>query len=491
MTYLQELRTQPRELYILSIIEMFERFAFFGVRSLLILYMTGELLFSDQHSFCLYGTFMALTYATSILGAVLCDLVLGKRHAIILGSTLMCIGYGLLALNSGLFFYGALCFLAVGSGFFKPNIMAFVGSIYPKNNSHRDAGFTLFYVAINIGGFIAPLLCGYIGFRYGWTYAFLLALSTMATGLILMIKEFSEPIILLPQAKKFNLKHAAYIVVLLSIPLSYIVLIKCAYMNYMMSLVALGTASAFIALFVRSTLEERKALIGISTLMVFSIAFFALYEQAGSSLTLFAERNVDRQVFGFSIPTGQLQSLDPAFIILLGPLFAQLWIYLSRTNRDPFPPIKFALGLFQVGLGFIALVVGIKLTDSHHIALSWLILAYLLHTSGELCISPVGLSMITKLAPKRIVSMTVSLWFLVLSFGHYVAGFIAQLSSAPQSLHKTKDPAVFLPIYEQAFLKTAFIAFILGGLLFCISFKLKPIFEKLNRKTNLPLAHNE
>ena len=439
---------QPRALYTLFFTEMWERFSYYGMRALLILYMTRQILYGDDVAYGVYAAYGALVYATPFIGGIIADRLLGYRKAIILGAILMAIGHFLMAIESDFFFYGALAFLIIGNGFFKPNISSMVGGLYKPGDPRRDGGFTIFYMGINLGAFLAPLACGLLGELLGWHYGFGLAGIGMVLGLIVFVRgqhkfDASNGVPPNPEflAKNIlpgiNRERLIYLGAFLVTPLIGLLVMNYHLMSYILTPFAV---IVFIGLLIMSfSFEkiERERVWVILILAFFSITFWAFFEQAGSSITLFTANNVNREVLGFVIPTSVFQSVNPMFIIIFAPIFASLWIALGKRNKEPNTTYKFAMGIIQLGLGFGVFVLGASLAGpSGMVALVFLLMGYLLHTTGELCISPVGLSMVTKLSPARMVSMVMGAWFLSFAMAQHVGGIIASMTSTAQYMER-------------------------------------------------------
>ncbi|TVQ14171.1 MAG: peptide MFS transporter [Bacteroidetes bacterium] len=431
----------PRALYTLFFTEMWERFSYYGMRALLILYMTRQILYGDSQAYGIYAAYGALVYATPFIGGVIADQILGYRKAIILGAVLMAIGHFLMAIESEVFFFGALAFLIIGNGFFKPNISSMVGSLYKPGDPRRDGGFTIFYMGINLGAFLAPLACGLLGELLGWHYGFGLAGIGMVMGLIVFVRgqnKFEPTNGMPPNPEKLtqmllpgiNRERLIYIGAFLITPLIGLLVWKYELMAYVLTPFAIIVFAGILIMSFSFEKIERQRVWVILILAFFSITFWAFFEQAGSSITLFTANNVNRFILGFEVPTSVFQSVNPMFIIIFAPIFASLWIALGKRDKEPNTTIKFALGIIQLGLGFGVFVLGAQLAGPDGmVALVFLLFGYLLHTTGELCISPVGLSMVTKLAPARIVSMVMGAWFLSFAMAQHVGGMIARLTS--------------------------------------------------------------
>ena len=462
---------QPRALYTLFFTEMWERFSYYGMRALLILYMTRQILYGDSQAYGIYAAYGALVYATPFIGGVIADQILGYRKAIILGAVFMAIGHFLMAIESSMFFYGALAFLIIGNGFFKPNISSMVGGLYKPDDPRRDGGFTIFYMGINLGAFMAPLACGLLGELLGWHYGFGLAGVGMVLGLIVFLKgqHKFEPtngappnpeLLSKPILPGINRERLIYIAAAVITPLIGLLVYNYQLMAFILTPFAVVV---FIGLLIMSfSFEkiERERVWVILILAFFSITFWAFFEQAGSSITLFTANNVNREILGFVVPTSVFQSVNPFYIIVFAPIFASLWVALGKRNKEPNTTIKFALGIIQLGLGFGVFVLGAGMAGPDGmVALVFLLMGYLLHTTGELCISPVGLSMVTKLSPARIVSMVMGAWFLSFAMAQHVGGIIARLTSTAQYMETgiTYEPETSFTGKDQFAIRTYYV----------------------------------
>lgn len=487
----------PRGLYMLFFAEMWERFSYYGMRALLVLYMTqGFLKYNDENAYAIYGAYTGLVYAAPVIGGLLADQILGYRRAIILGGTLMALGHLLMTQENSFMFFTALALIICGNGFFKPNISSVVGQLYEEGDPKRDSGFTIFYMGINLGAGLAPILCGLVAEHFGRTsmidgkevvekafhYGFGLATIGMILGLIVFI--LGQGVLgdrgLPPsqeKLKKWGLP--IYVSSILIAPMIGMLLQYHSAVGYLLIGTGVLTLGSLFAVALREEKVARQRMFVVFALMFFQMVFWSFFEQAGSSLTLFAERNVHRTILGNEVPSAALQSVNPIFIWIFGPLFAGLWMKLDAKRRDPSAPTKFGLGLLQLGLGFGAIWLGAKLADSQGmVLLIFLILGYMLHTTGELCLSPVGLSMVTKMAPGRIVGMVMGAWFLSTAFANYLAGIIASFTGVGEG-HGGGDSAAAaasesVRIYGDVFGKIAVAAIVVSLLAFALS----PILSK-------------
>lgn len=452
-----EFMGHPKGLYVCFFTELWERFSFYGMKFLLVLYLTKYHLFTDAQSLDVLGAYAGLVYAIPVIGGMLADKYLGPRKAVTFGAILLVIGHLLMAVEGeqaaiidGVLtqdlaalnvFYLALAFIIMGVGFLKPNISTIVGKLYSDDDPRRDSGFTIFYMGINIGSFTATLLCGWLGETYGWGYGFGAAGVGMLLGLVFFLRgqkflyghadpespEALNKSVLGP----INVEWMIYLLSLAALPLVWFVVQREAWVHGgQWALLALAAGFMMFYAFMKSTPVERNRILVLIVLITSTIVFWALFEQAGASMTLFADRVMDRNIFGFEAKASQFGSLNAGFIILLAPVFAWMWVWLSKRNLEPSTPAKFGLGLIQAGLGFGALVLGATMPEqSGKVAWIWLVLAYLLHTTGELALSPVGLSAVTKLAPKKIVGFSMGTWFLATALSETLATRLSKFAA--------------------------------------------------------------
>jgi len=387
----------PPGLKTLFFTELWERFSYYGMRALLILFMVsgaerGGLGFDTPRAASIYGLYTSAVYFMAIPGGFVADRFLGQRRAVLLGGILIALGHFSLALNTLPLFFAGLVLIVSGTGLLKPNISAMVGQLYPAGDARRDAGFSLFYMGINLGATVSPLVCGYLGQRIGWNWGFGAAGVGMTLGLVQYVfggHRLGEAG-LGPRRGEAS-RHD-------------------------------GPGSGRDGL--RFTAAEWKRIAAIAVLFLFSAVFWAAFEQAGSSFNLFADLRTRTSILGWSFPSSWLQSVGPLLVILLAPVFAWLWVRLGTL--EPSSPAKFAYGLLFVGIGPLLLAIASFLAgESTRVSPVWLVLVYLSQTIGELCLSPVGLSTVTKLAPAPIVGLMMGVWFLSLALGNYVAGWVA------------------------------------------------------------------
>ena len=419
----------PSSLSTLFFTEMWERFSYYGMRALLVLYLVNSLNYSESEALHIYAVYTGLVYLTPLIGGYLADRFLGTQKSIFIGGLTMMIGHFLMAFPD--YLYLAIGMLIIGNGYFKPNISSLLGKLYKSNDVRRDSGFSIFYVGINVGAFLAPLIVGYVGETINWHYGFAIAGFGMLAGLIQfyygqnkIIKEDTTQ-----QSRK--LKSADWglitIISLINIPLILLILeVNEVINNYFFEiLLALVTFISFHLLTRKKQLlsakEDLKKIVYIGVLSIFVIFFWVGFEQAGGSLTLFANNSVDRNFLGFIIPASFFQSINPLIIILIGPMIANFWLRVDRSKSNINTPQKMGLGLLLLAGGFFLITLVNNSSDSA-ISLWWLVGVYFLHTLGELCLSPIGLSMVSKVSPRKIASLMMGFWFLSSAVANFMAG---------------------------------------------------------------------
>ena len=422
-------KKNPQSLTTLFFTEMWERFSYYGMRALLVLYLVGSQNYSESEALHIYAVYTGLVYLTPIIGGYLADRFLGSQRAIFIGGLTMMIGHFLMAFPEHL--YLAIGMLIIGNGYFKPNISTLLGRLYKTNDVRRDSGFSIFYVGINLGAFLAPLIVGYVGETINWHYGFAIAGFGMLAGLIQFYigqnKIIKEDITL--QSKTLNLKDWILIsfISVINIPLILVILyMNQLFNNYFFEILAITLMLVAYYLFTKrkqdiSSKDDLRKIIYIGILSVFVIFFWVGFEQAGGSLTLFANNSVDRDFFGFIIPASFFQSINPLIIILIGPMVANFWLRVDQSKRSINTSQKMGLGLLLLASGFF-LIMLVNNSNETSISLWWLVGVYFLHTLGELCLSPIGLSMVSKVSPKKIASLLMGFWFLSSAVANFMAG---------------------------------------------------------------------
>jgi POT family proton-dependent oligopeptide transporter len=474
----------PRGLSTLFFTEMWERFSYYGIRPLLILFMTAALLdggfgFTREVASSIVGIYAACVYLASLPGGWIADRWLGLRRAIWYGGVFIALGHLSIALSAvfaqATFFLG-LIFIVIGTGLLKPNISAIVGDLYPEGGGRRDAGFSIFYMGINIGAFAAPLITGYLGERVGWHWGFGAAGVGMVIGLITYRMRAGNtlgPIGLEPsvsrheqeKVKRYTLMAAGVLALIVALPALGVITINAVAVAARMRDVMLAIAVAYflyLFLFAGLTTDEKKRVAVIIVLFVFATIFWSAFEQAPTSLNLFAADFTDRMLFGWEVPVLWLQAVNSLFVILLAPVFAMLWVAMDKRGKNPSSPAKFTFGLFCAGLGFLVMVAAAdKVIDSGgvvKVSMMWLSVSYLLQTFGELALSPVGLSSMTKLAPRKFVGQMMGVWFMAAALGNLIAGIVGGHVD-PEKLDQM--PALFTRTAISLFIATA----VLGALI--------------------------
>ena len=551
----------PRGLVILFLTEMWERFSYYGMRGLLVVYLTQHFLFSDERSSLLYGAYTALVYVMTIIGGSLADRYLGARKAVTFGAILLTLGhFGMTFEGSGskqlleyndtqyqisldarggdakqliisdsgtsyvtftetdmlitepeavdlpaviprdqftmsveteeeylMMLYLSLALLIAGVGFLKANISTIVGSLYGFGDSRRDSGFTIFYMGINMGAFLASIFCGYLGIVHGWKYGFGLAGIGMLVGLVVFLScqswlegKAEPPSVEKLKEKVFlfiNVEWMCYLVGLAIIAVSMLLVMNEELVGGILGPIGIIMLVGMVSYSLTKLHgDERSRMLAAIYFILAQIPFWALFEQAGSSLNLLTARLVDRTIFGWSVPGPVFQSLNAGYIFIFAPLVAWLWIWLARRNLNPSTPVKFALGVAMAGLGFLALVGGMK--GSGEVGLTpviFIFLIYWIHTMGELMVSPVGLSAVTKLAPARIVGMTMGAWFLYSGLSNFLAGVIARTTGAETIGGQMTNVAAAKAGYIEVYSQVGFIALGISVLMLLIS----PVITKM------------
>ena len=427
--------SQPKSLRILFLTEMWERFSYYGMRALLVLYLVQSQGYSAFEAMHIYAIYTGLVYLTPVIGGYLADHYLGQQKSILIGGITMMFGHLFMANPSTLNL--ALGLLIIGNGFFKPNISSLLGGFYLTNDARRDGGYSFFYVGINIGAFIAPLLIGYVGEVIDWHYGFVLAAVGMFMGLLhfsLNQKQIaSDDLTQRSRILRYKEWWQVMALALLNIPIVLLVLTLHPLLTIYQNLIWLSIflIVTYVVLKKRSLFQavpshDLKRIMYIAILSLFVIFFWVGFEQAGGSLTLFAHEKIDRQIMSFVIPASFFQSVNPLIIIFLGPLMANIWLRLDRSKLRMSTPQKMGSGIMLLGLGFLLLSVVSQNQDSK-ISLWWLVMVYFCHTLGELCLSPIGLSMVSKVSPKKLVSIMMGFWFLSSAIANYMAGRLPEL----------------------------------------------------------------
>jgi proton-dependent oligopeptide transporter, POT family len=453
----------PYGLYVLFFTEMWERFSYYGMRALLIFYLTKHWLYSDEKASVIYGAYTALVYITPVIGGYLADRYLGQRKAVVFGGILLAIGHLMMGIEGDggqsdatlNIFWLALSFIIAGTGFLKANISVLVGQLYPRTDPRRDPAYTIFYMGINLGAALGALACGYLGETYGWSYGFGAAGVGMIFGLIVFIwgkpllkgnGESPDPVKLATPIAGIPLEWLIYLGGLAGVGIVWVLI---QYQNVVGTFLGVSGAILvgyvlFIAVF-KLPAQDRDRIFAAMFLIIGSILFWALFEQAGSSLNLYTDRFVDRG----GVPASVFQSINSIYIVTLGPLFAGLWMWLANRGLEPSAPAKFGLAMLQLGAGFLVLVAGAAAAGSEAATpVLFIFLIYLLHTTGELCLSPVGLSAMNRLAPAHMASLIMGTWFFASATGNFAAGLIASATGSEAASSGGAGQQAVLDVYS-------------------------------------------
>jgi len=470
----------PRGLFVLFFAELWERFCYYGMRALLALYVVAQFHKPQEQASIRYGAFTALVYALGIFGGSIADRLLGYRRSIVVGGLVMAAGLFLLMVpNEDMFLLG-LATIIVGNGLFKPNISTIVGKLYRPGDPRRDGGFTIFYMGINIGALLAPIACQWFSALMGteghpdYRYGFLLA----GLGVLLGVVCFGRGGKLLqgqglPPAGRESLLPVIQVLVgiALVVPLMYWLLGKGEWVGYILGGLGILMTLYLGSIALKSESSVRQQMFVLLLLLCCSVLFWMCFEQAGNSLNFFAVQHINPMTLGnWSMPAEWFQSVNSIFIVAFGPIFAALWVILDKRRMNPSIPAKFGIALVLVALGFVLLISGINGADANG-KISWCFLAglYMIHTFGELCLSPVGLSMVTKLAPVKITGMVMGAWFMSIAIGNYLAGVVSSDAGAMIDAAKDKPGIEKIGLYTQAFTPIIYTALAVGIVMFLLS----------------------
>lgn len=471
----------PRGLFLLFFAEMWERFSYYGMRAILIFYLTKHFLFGEDRAYLLYGAYTSLVYITPVIGGYLADRFLGPRKAVLVGGVFIAIGHFLIAITEGPGgqdgfylngFYLALASIIVGTGFLKANISVLVGELYPRDDARRDPAFSIFYMGINVGGMMGPIICGLLGELYGWSWGFGAAGVGMLLGLVMFV--WLKPWLLgkgeppapaqlrAPVAAGLSQEWIIYLGAALGVVAIWLVIRYAELLGYAL----LGFAALTVLYIVWRTMKtlgkvDRDRMFAALFLIALNPLFWGLFEQTGSSLNIFTDRNVDRVLFGWEVPASMFQSVNSVFIILLAPLFAVLWTILDKRRLEPSSPAKFGIGLILCGAGFLVLVAGAAMAGENLTPVLFVFLIYLFHTMAELCFSPVGLSAMTRLSVPSMVGLVMGTWFLAMAAGNFIAGLIARATGSGDAGGVTQ----VLDVYS----RIGWFAIVVGGLVLLVS----------------------
>jgi len=481
----------PKQLWYLFTVEMWERFCFYGMRGVLTIFMADKLLglaLSDKEANLKYGAIQAFVYAFTFLGGIFADKILGFKKSLVFGGIIMIIGNLLIAFSPQDLFYLGITLSIIGTGFFKPNISSMVGELYKEGDSRRDAGFGLFYSGINIGALLGGAVCVYFGTSkdFGWSYAFLSAAVVMFIGLVTFIltKKSLGPIgdspILNVSPKKRTIKEIlVYVGALLSIPLIFIMIKNTAYTDYFMYIIGpLAILYFLYETYLEKDSKAQRKLLAAFVFILFSVVFWAFFEQSGGSLALFAKDNLHHDLFFFDVNPNIINNTSNSlFVIIFSPILGLIWLGMAKRKVEPNTVIKFGLGFLFLALAFYTFYYTKFYADANGLtSLNIFTLAYFVITFGELCLSPIGLSIMTKLSPKRLSGMMMGMWFLASAYGQYAAGLLGAGMSSPD---ENASLLTKLDGYTQGYYQLAIYALIAGLLLILISPLVKKIMQEV------------
>lgn len=472
----------PKQLWYLFIVEMWERFCFYGMRGVLTFFMVDQLLLKDAAANLQYGAIQAFVYAFTFIGGIFADKILGFKKSLFFGGIVMIVGNLLIAFSPQTLFYYGIAFSIIGTGFFKPNISSMVGELYHEKDPRRDAGYGMFYAGINIGGLFGGALCIYLGKYHSWTLCFLAAAIVMIFGLVtfLFTKKHlgpigNSPLLDLSASKRKTREVAVYLGSLLSIPFIFIMVKKTDYTDYFMYTIGIIALSYFTyELFKLGEVKLQKKLFAAFLFIFFYFLFNAIYEQSGGSLSLFAKDNLNSNLLGFTIdPNVVNNSSNTLFVVLLSPIIGLLWLWLAKKKLEPNTLIKFGIGFLFLSASFYLFYYTKFFANVEGItSLNLFAFAYFVTTIGELCLGPIGMSIITKLSPKKLFGMMMGLWFLASAFGQLAAGklgaAISQSNSGTTLMSKLQS-------YTDGYYQLAIYSLVAGVVLIAIS----PLIKKL------------
>lgn len=468
---------QPKQLYLLFFSEMWERFSFYGMKALLMVYMVNELDFGDAKAYAILGSYSALVYTMPMFGGFMADKFIGYQRSVLFGGLLMTLGHFILALpNDWSFFYG-MAFIICGNGFFKPNISSLVGTLYEENDPRRDSGFSIFYMGINIGAALGGFVCAYVATEFSWHLGFGLAGIFMAIGFIVFYfgkKSLGDrglpPNMEALKKPVFAFVKPEYLIyggTLLVVPLVVTLFNQYYLMDYIMF--GLGIIALIYVLSVGMKMEKpaKMKLFAALIMIIMSIIFWAIYEQNAGSMNLLAERNAEMFLFGINLPELSMNNfLPPGWVIVLTLIVAPLWPWLNKRGIEPSTPMKFSLSFIFLGIGFFVFYLGCHFNESTGIVPLWPFLwGYCFIILGELCLSPIGLSMVTKLSPAKMVALMMGIWFFASAIGEFLAGKIGALMSVPAEVLAKNDRVLSLPYYADVIFKISVASAVIGVLL--------------------------
>ncbi|MGC9366370.1 MAG: oligopeptide:H+ symporter [bacterium] len=466
----------PKPFYILFSIEMWERFGYYGIQALLVLFMVKHLKFSDIQADNTFSAFAALVYAFVCVGGYIGDKLLGNRRTLLIGAVVLAMGYLILGLNSEKFLYLSLGIIVAGNALFKSNPSTLISKLYQTNDHQVDSAFTVYYMAINIGSFISMSFCPLIEKIWGWNWAFLVSFLGMVVAILnyIMFSRYFRHLGSPPDFKPLKIINLL-IVIITTVVIALIstwLLGHLAVTHTILFIALIAVGLLFVKEILKSNPSERIKLIISAILIGEAIIFFILYQQMPTSINLFAQRNTTHQLLGIQIEPATFQALNPMWIMLLSPLLAIIYTRLGRKNRDMSLPGKFALGMLFCSLGFLSLYIASIFFANHKglISGNWLILSYGMQSTGELLVSGLGLAMIARLTPQRVMGFMMGAWFMSTSIAMLLGGYVADLANIPENITSSQ---ISLNIYSSLFFKIGLASLIISLIMFLFVPKLK------------------
>ena len=474
--------TYPKQLLLLCLTEMWERFCFYGMRGILTIFMVEKLMIGEKTANLQYGAIQAFIYAFAFIGGLFADKILGFRKSLFFGGILMIVGNFIIAFSPDTLFYIGICFTIVGTGFFKPNISSMVGTLYKQGDVRQDAGFGLFYTAINIGALLGGVLMVYLAHNVSWASAFFAAGIVMIIGLVTFIFTqrtmgtigVSPQHADVPQKKQTMYEILVYLGSILSIPLILLLVSNTQYTDYFMYIIGPVTLIYFFYEWAKYPIVEKKKLLAALTFILFSIVFWAFFEQSGGSLSIFALHNLNNNLLGMTIDPNMVNnSSNTIFVVVFSFLAGLIWIWMAKRKIEPNTIVKFGLGFLFLAASFYILFFTRTFADaSGKTSLNVFTFAYLVMTFGELCLSPIGLSAMTKLSPKPLWGVMMGMWFLASAYGQYVAGLLGAGMVSPNENATLIEKLIS---YTEGYKQLGIYALICGIVLIAIS----PFIKKL------------
>lgn len=459
----------PPFLKILFLSETAGNFSHYGMRNLLILYMIKGLFFPDQRAYEIYASFVAVLYITPFLGGILADRFVGLKTLLIMGTSLVMIGTFFLALIHQAFFYLGMSLVALGYGLYRPSVLRLLSRLYEADDPRRESGFTIFFTASNLGPLFASVICGWVAVTYGWHWGFFIASSSMAVSIFILLRNLRTIHAYDPPKEAMSSKIRQRWIHILMVFSGLSVAVFAAYILYNARLfngVMVGVLCLVLAYLgygvINTERESRLRILVIIILLIYHMLFFVFFEQLSTSVTLFIDRVVMRDVYGFTLPTVWFQSLNPLFIVFLGPVASSFWMFLHRKKRDFTVSFKFIAAFLFICLGFYVLAYGASHASCEgYVSMLWLVLGVFLHSVGEILIAPIGLSAITQLSPLNLHGFFIGLFYFSVSLGNYWAGYIAQWTAIKHEPGASIKAIECVTIYEQVFYKIGFYAVVI------------------------------